>query len=296
MKPIPTLPTRDGVSPSFVWLPHGPWQSVGEFFAHRFPLVARAHWHARMTRGEVRDELGECLMPESPYRIGACVFYYREPEYETPIPFDEIIVFQNEQILVVDKPHFLPVIPGGRFLHESLLVRLKKMTGIETLVPIHRLDRETAGIILFSVDPATRNLWQTVFREREVKKIYEAHALFRDDLVLPTTVRSRMTEDAQFFRMKETPGIANSETHIRLLNRYENFAHYQLEPVTGKMHQLRVHMNSLGIPILNDGFYPVALPCKGDDFSAPLKLLARSLSFRDPISGEERFFRSERTL
>lgn len=296
MKPKPTLPIRDGVAPSFVWLPNGPWQNIGDFFAHRFPLVAPAHWQARMLRGEVCDERGAQLSLESSYRIGACVFYYREPDHETAIPFEEIIVFRNDQILVVDKPHFLPVIPGGRFLHESLLVRLKKNTGIETLVPIHRLDRETAGIVMFSIDPATRNLWQTVFRDREVKKTYEAFAAFREDLALPITVRSRMVEDAQFFRMKETDGIANSETQISLIARHENYAHYQLAPVTGKMHQLRVHMNSLGIPILNDGFYPVALPCKGDDFSAPLKLLAHSLAFRDPVSGEERFFQSQRTL
>ncbi len=296
MKPKPSLPTRYGVSPSFVWLPAGPWQTIGEFFALRFPTVSASHWQSRMQKGEVRDERGNAISLISPYRTGACVFYYREPEFEAPIPFEEIILFRNEQILVVDKPPFLPVTPGGRFLHESLLVRLKKKTGIVNLVPIHRLDRDTAGVMIFSVDPATRNLWQSMFRERHVKKIYEAHAHYRNDIQLPMTLRLRIVQDDKFFRMKATDGDANSETHIALLSRHDGYAHYQLVPVTGKMHQLRVHMNSLGIPILNDRFYPVALPSMSDNYDHPLKLLARSLSFKDPLSDKECFFESQRRL
>lgn len=296
MKPKPSLPTRLGVSPSFVWLPAGPWQTIGEFFAQRFPTVSASHWQSRMQKGEVRDERGDVITLISPYRTGACIFYYREPEFEAPIPFEEIILFRDEQILVVDKPHFLPVTPGGRFLHESLLVRLKKKTGIEKLVPIHRLDRDTAGVMMFSVDPATRNLWQSVFRDRQVKKIYEAHALYRHDLPLPMTLRLRLVKDDNFFRMKVADGDANSETHISLLFRHQGYAHYQLVPVTGKMHQLRLHMNSLGIPILNDNLYPVAQPSMPDNYDQPLKLLARSLSFNDPLSGKECFFESQRSL
>lgn len=296
MKPVPPLPVRDGVSPSFVWLPPGSWPTLGAYFAHRFPAIAKSEWDARAASGEVLDERGLMLTMDSPYRVGACVFYYRELVDETPIPFDEEVLFRNEQILVVDKPHFLPVTPAGRFLHESLLVRLKRSTGIETLVPIHRLDRETAGVMLFSVDPATRNLWQALFRERAIQKVYEALAGVSDTLTFPLTLRSRIVQDDRFFRMKEEDGEPNAETKISLLKRMNEKALYQLQPVTGKMHQLRVHMNSLGLPILNDSFYPNALACKGDDFSAPLKLLARSLSFEDPLTGEPRFFESRRHL
>lgn len=296
MKPVPPLPVRDGVAPSFVWLPPGSWLTLGAYFAHRFPAITKSVWDARAARNEVRDERGLLLTMDSPYRVGACVFYYRELLDETPIPFVEEILFRNEQILVIDKPHFLPVTPGGRFLHESLLVRLKRSTGIETLVPIHRLDRETAGVMLFSIDPTTRNLWQNLFRERAIHKVYEALAGVSDTLTFPLTLRSRIVQDDRFFRMKEEEGEPNAETTISLLTRVNEQALYRLQPVTGKMHQLRVHMNSLGLPILNDGFYPDALPCKGDDFSAPLKLLARSLSFEDPVTGERRFFESRRHL
>lgn len=290
------LPVRDGISPSFAWLPHERWDSLGAYLAHRFPMVSADSWRDRMQRGDVVDEQGRAVSYDDPFRGGACLFYYRERVGETPIPFEEIILHQDEQLLVVDKPHFLPVTPGGRFLHETLLVRLKRKTGIETLTPVHRLDRETAGVMLFSVDPATRSLWQSLFRFRQVHKVYEALAPWRDDLSLPLELSSRIERDEQFFRVREVDGEPNAFTRIELIERRGQHALYRLMPETGKMHQLRIHLNSIGIPIVNDGFYPVALPCKGDDFSSPLKLLARSIAFRDPVSGEQRCFKSQRKL
>ena len=161
---------------------------------------------------------------------------------------------------------------------------------------IAAVDRETAGVMLFSVNPATRSVWQSLFRFRQVHKVYEALAPFREDLKLPVDVCSRIERDEQFFRVKEVDGEPNAFSRIELIERRGEHALYRLLPETGKMHQLRVHMNSLGLPILNDGFYPVALPCKGDDFSAPLKLLARSIGFTDPLTTQERRFDSLRSL
>jgi tRNA pseudouridine32 synthase/23S rRNA pseudouridine746 synthase len=293
MARTPFLPTRDGISPSLVWLPHGPWKTLGEFFAFRFPMVSAESWAERMSRGEVVDDLGVALSIDSPFRIGACVFYYRQRRDETPIPFEEKILFLNDQLLVVDKPHFVAVTPGGRFLRETLLARLKRSTGIDTLTPIHRLDRETAGVMMFSVDPSTRSLWQSLFRHRKVDKVYEAIAPFRDSISFPREVSSCIVRDDKFFRMCEVKEEANAFTTIDLIERRGSLALYRLYPHTGKMHQLRVHMNSLGIPILNDRFYPEALPAGADDFSAPLQLLARSLAFTDPVAGEARFFKSD---
>lgn len=260
-------------------------------------MVSEASWRIRMDRGEVRDQQGRSVSYDQAFPGGACIFYYREREGETPIPFEETILFANDELMVVDKPHFLPVTPGGRFLHETLLVRLKRKTGIHTLTPIHRLDRETAGVMLFSVNPATRSLWQSLFRLRQVHKVYEAVAPYREDLKLPMEICSRIERDEQhFFKVREADGEPNAFSRIELIERRGALALYRLLPVTGKMHQLRVHMNSLGVPILNDGFYPVALPCKGDDFSAPLKLLARSIRFTDPVTNEPRHFDSQQTL
>ena len=296
MSRTPFLPTRDGISPSRVWLPHGPWKTLGEFFAVRFPMVAADSWAERMRRSEVVDDRGTALGLDSVFRPGACVFYYRQRRDESPIPFEEKILFLNDQLLVVDKPHFVPVTPGGRFLRETLLARLKRSTGLDTLTPIHRLDRETAGVMLFSVAPATRSLWQSLFRHRQVEKIYEAVAPFRDSIAFPLEISSRIVRDEKFFRMREIEGEANALTRIEIFKQFGELALYRLYPRTGKMHQLRVHMNSLGIPILNDGFYPDAMPSRTEDFSSPLQLLARSLSFRDPLSGELRVFESGFTL
>ena len=292
MARTPFLPTRDGISPSLVWLPHGPWKTLGDYFAIRFPMVSADSWAERMSRGEVVDDLGAALSLDSAFRVGACVFYYRQRRDETPIPFEEKILFLNEQLLVVDKPHFVPVTPGGRFLRETLLARLKRSTGIDTLTPIHRLDRDTAGVMMFSVDPSKRSLWQSLFRHQQVDKIYEAVAPYHESIVFPHEISSCIVRDDKFFRMREMEGDANAFTKIELVERRGPLALYRLYPRTGKMHQLRVHMNSLGIPILNDRFYPNAFPPGTDDFSAPLQLLARSLTFTDPLSGEARFFES----
>jgi len=287
---------RDGVSASRVWLPNGPWKTIGDYFVVRFPQVARDSWLRRINRGELVDENGGAISLEHVYRCGACIYYYRERAIESPIPFQEIILFQNDELLVVDKPHFLPVTPGGRFLRETLLVRLKLRTGIETLSPIHRLDRETAGVMMLSVNPATRSLWQSLFRKKLVTKYYEALAAYRKDLSFPLARQSRVERDDAFFRMKEIDGEPNSHTLIDLVEIRENCALYGLTPVTGKMHQLRVHMNALGIPILNDAFYPIAQPAGTDDFSKPLKLLAKRIEFTDPITAEPRVFESKKSL
>ena len=296
MAHTPFLPTRDGISPSLVWLPHGQWKTLGEFFAFRFPMVNADSWADRMSRGEVVDDLGVALSLDSAFRPGACVFYYRQRRDETPIPFEEKILFLNDQLLVVDKPHFVAVTPGGRFLRETLLARLKRRTGLDTLTPIHRLDRETAGVIMFSVEPSTRSLWQSLFRYRQVHKVYEAVAPVRESLVFPLEISSRIIRDELFFRMREAAGEPNAFTRIELIENRGALALYRLFPLTGKMHQLRVHMSSLGIPILNDGFYPDALPSQSDDFTVPLQLLARSIAFTDPVTGESRIFESDRKL
>lgn len=266
------------------------------FLEERFPDVGAPTWIARMEKGEVVDAKGARLHPDSPYRRGACIFYYRELEGEAPIPFAEEVLYQDDHILVADKPHFLPVIPSGRFLHETLLVRLKRKTGLAHLTPIHRIDRETAGIVVFSHNPETRGTYQSLFQKREMKKVYEALAGTLPDACFPMTYRSCMVEGKPFFRMKETDGMPNSETHIDILETRDNVSLYRLRPVTGKKHQLRVHLAALGIPIINDAFYPDALPCKADDVSQPLKLLARAISFRDPLTGKEQVFASARKL
>ena len=251
-----------------------------------------------MEKGEVVDANGIHIKPDHDYRARAMIYYYREVEDEAPIPFDEVILYQDEHLLVVDKPHFLPVIPSGPYLHETLLVRLKRKLQIEHLTPLHRLDRETAGVILFSINPANRGDYHSLFDRCEITKEYEALAPICDR-TLPLTYRSRIVKGEPFFRMQEVAGKPNSETHIEMLEMSDhggNIARYRLRPVTGKKHQLRLHLSALGIPIINDHTYPELLPRRGEDYTHPLKLLAKSITFRDPYTDQQRFFESGRTL
>ena len=290
------LPIRDGVAPSYLWVTAPDEGAMLAFLTARFPDVTAQSWLERMARGDVVDAAGTRLAPDSAVQGGMRIWYYRELAAETPIPFDAQVLFQDDHLLVVDKPHFLPMIPSGRFVRETLLVRLKKATALAHLTPIHRLDRETAGVVIFSHNPATRGAYQSLFQKRAVKKTYEALAATMADRTFPFTYRSRMVDGDQFFVMREEDGAPNSETLVEIIAQHGDVAHYRLHPHTGRKHQLRLHMASLGAPILNDAFYPVALPCKGDDFSAPLQLLARAIGFDDPLTGIARTFFSQRAL
>jgi len=294
------LPTRDGVSPSCVALPSGPWPTVLAFMAQRIPAVSEQDWAQRMARGEVVDERGQPIAPDAPYRPQSKAYYWRSLPFEHTIPFEETVVFQDEYLVVADKPHFLPVTPKGRYLQETLLVRLKRKLGIDTLVPMHRIDRETAGLVAFTIQPHTRNAYQGLFRDKTVSKVYEAIAPWRADLILPQVRRSRLAESDRFMAMHEVPGEPNAETLVELIEGQGAWGHYRLSPVTGQKHQLRAHLCAMGIPILHDQIYPElqpALPAEmAPDFSRPMQLLAKQLCFTDPITGQKRVFESPRSL
>jgi len=289
-------PTIDGLAASTLQLPAGTWPAVLDCLCERFPAVARSQWLDRMARGRVVDGDGRWLTPETPYRVGLEVHYYREVSDEPPIPFDEVVVHADADLLVADKPHFLPVTPSGAHVHETLLGRLVRRTGNVALAPLHRIDRDTAGLVLFSVNPQSRARYQALFRERRIEKSYEAIAPALRDIEFPRIRSSRIVAGEPFFRMREIEGAANSETRIDVLARGEGTWRYALTPITGRKHQLRVHMAALGAPIANDGMYPSVFHREPGDYSAPLQLLARRLSFVDPLSGAGRAFSSNFVL
>lgn len=290
--PAHGLPTRAGVGPSCVGLPAGPWPTITDFLVEHFPAISRATWLARMASGQVADEFGVAVTPGRAYQGHMRVYYYRDVPDEPVIPFEARVVFQDRHLVVADKPHFLPVTPSGPYLQQTLLVRLKNSLGIDTLVPIHRIDRETAGLVMFSVEPAERDAYQALFRHHDVEKHYEAIAAWHAGHRFPMVRTSRIVQDEPFFRQREAAGAPNSETRIELMGKRGDLARYALSPVTGRKHQLRVHMNALGVPILNDRMYPPVSPTPADDYRFPLQLLAQSIAFKDPVTGQARRFES----
>jgi len=302
MSPPASSFTRDAQA-STVHLPAGPWATVLDGLCATFTAISREQWLDRMARGRVLDAQGAAITPAMRHpRLGLRVHYYREVVDEAVIPFLETMLHVDEHLVVADKPHFLPVIPSGGFVEETLLRRLMRRLNNPDLVPLHRIDRATAGLVLFSANRTSRSAYQALFQRQRIEKRYEALAPPMHDRVFPLTRRTRLVRGEPFFRTQEVEGEPNSETRIEVMarghpvHRCDDVWRYALYPSTGKKHQLRVHMAALGAPILNDPWYPASIVRDVDDYRRPLKLLAKTLAFVDPISGELRRFESELSL
>ena len=313
-----TPPARDGVSPSRLAVVPGPGPTLAEYLGAR--LRSGIDWLARMAQGDVVDSQGQALAVDAPCLPGQVLWYWRSLPPEPKVPFELVLLHQDAHLVVVDKPHFLASIPGGRYLQETVLVRLRRLLGNNDLMALHRLDRETAGVLLFSAQPASRNAYHALMREQRMHKTYEAVAPWRSDLLLPLTAEHRLqnTPGASYLPVQTVDGEPNVRTQVELLRRLgrqaahgglteeppqalpQELAHYRLTPLTGRRHQLRAQLNALGLPILGDRIYPRLWPEPAadapPDYSHPLQLLAREISFTDPLSGAPRCFVSGRRL
>ncbi|MFD9790745.1 pseudouridine synthase [Streptomyces sp. NPDC059070] len=298
--PPAPLPQRDGIDPVRVRLPADPggaWGTVGEHLVERFRGAVGAERVARMLREGRFVSVDGPVDAGTAYRAGAHVWFHRDFAPEVPVPFGIGIVHRDERIVIADKPHFLATTPRGRHITETAVARLRRDLGLPELQPAHRLDRLTAGLALFVVRPGDRGAYQKLFAERRVRKEYEAVAPYDASLALPVTVRSRIVKERGVIAAREEAGEPNAESRIELVEHRAGLGRYRLLPATGRTHQLRVHMNSLGVAILNDPVYPVvAEEPEPDDFGAPLQLLARVLEFTDPVDGSVRRFESRLRL
>ncbi|MFI9394407.1 pseudouridine synthase [Streptomyces bauhiniae] len=298
--PPAPLPQRRGVDPVRMRLPlDGAWATVREHLVARLtgagPGTVEAMFHA----GAVVGADGLPVAPDAPYRPGMFVWFHRELPPEVPVPFPVEVVYRDEHIVVADKPHFLATTPRGSHVSETLLARLRHDLGLPGLGAAHRLDRLTAGLVLFTVRPEERGAYQGLFRDRRVHKEYEAVARHDPELELPRTVRSRILKERGVLAAREVAGEPNAVTRVEIAEHRERdgLARYRLLPATGQTHQLRVHLNTLGVPILGDPLYPEVAPAtEPGDFRRPLQLLARRLEFTDPLTGARHSFASGRTL
>ncbi len=308
------LPVREGVNATRLRLPdEGPWDTAMDYMMHRWGHIDPQGIEDRFDAGEIVGEAGVALDRTTPLRNHTFIWYYRTLPPETRIPVELDILHQDGHLLVVDKPHFLPTTPGGTYIQESALVRLRNQLNLPDLIPMHRLDRMTAGILLLSTNPETRGKYQVLFEKRQVQKEYECVAAAEPAaghpaVDFPVVVRNRMTKSRSYLLAEVVDGEPNAETRIDRLRTFDDNpatgpatgtddaggrrALYRLEPHSGKTHQLRVHMASLGLGIVNDAFYPELLDKAPDDYSKPLQLLARGIRFVDPITGRPVEYRS----
>jgi tRNA pseudouridine32 synthase/23S rRNA pseudouridine746 synthase len=300
------LPVRDGVNATRLRLPaEGPWDTAMDYMMHRWGHIDPQGIEDRFEAGEIVGEAGLALDRDTPLEDHTFIWYYRTLPAETRIPVELNILHQDDHLLVVDKPHFLPTTPGGTYIQESALVRLRNQLDLPDLIPMHRLDRMTAGLLLLSPNPETRGKYQVLFEKRQVRKEYECVSAAEPSpgypaVGFPLVVRNRMTKSRSYLLAEVIDGEPNAETRIELLKTYDVGGQrrglYRLEPHSGKTHQLRVHMASLGLGIVNDAFYPALLDKAPDDYSKPLQLVARGIRFVDPITKEPVEYRSKLEL
>jgi len=271
---------------------------VLSFLVARFAQIEPQVWRERILAGKVHWQDGCLITLDSEYRPRARVYYYREVKVETKIPLDEKVLYQDEQIILAFKPHFLALHPSGNVINECLVNRLRIKTGIDSIVPAHRLDRATAGVVLLCLQSEHRQHYHALFKDGNIRKEYQALAKLTPELlashkagalILPLnwTVKNRMVKGEPSFTMKVIEGEPNTHSQISLIEVRGDIGVFTLLPITGRTHQLRVHMQSLGMSIVNDRCYPVLQDRAADDYQKPLKLLARRLTFTDPITGKE---------
>jgi tRNA pseudouridine32 synthase / 23S rRNA pseudouridine746 synthase len=295
------LPPRHGLDAARLRTPaETSWATMRDHLVERLPRVDPARIDAMLREERIVDRDGP-IAPDAPYVPESFLWFHRDLPDEVPVPFAIEVVHRDDTLLVVDKPHFLATIPRGRHIVETALVRLRRELDLPALSPAHRLDRATAGLLMFVVRPELRGAYQTLFRDRRVHKTYEAIAPYDPALELPRTVRSRIVKERGVICAAEVPGPVNAETHVEVLEHRDEpgpgpIARYRLVPTTGRTHQLRVHMAGLGVPILGDDLYPVLTEKPLDDFARPLQLLAATLTFEDPVTGGTRSFAAGRTL
>jgi tRNA pseudouridine32 synthase / 23S rRNA pseudouridine746 synthase len=286
-------------SPSFITLPKLEDKDITilQYLQDRFPHIDRQIWTERLDNGQITSDAGIAISPDTKYQAGMNLSYFREIEQEIIVPFQENIVYQDDNLVAVCKPHFLPVQPAGPYVAECLLNRLKKSLDNNDLVPLHRIDRETAGIVLFSANPQTRGLYHRLFAERKIRKVYEAIGSMPENRLLDEwLVENRIEESENWPLMKNADGPVNARTLIKKIDEKGELAKFRIEPLTGKGHQIRLHLQMIGSVILNDRYHPSLQPENPNDFNNPLQLIARQLSFTDPITGNHLEFISPREL
>lgn len=284
--------------PSKVWLPkNAPYHNFLDFFCDKFPQIHREAWIKRFAEKKITDTQETAIHASDIYCGDQHLIYYREVENEAPIPVKEHILFEDENLILVDKPHFLPIHPAGPYVKETLVYRLRQSQNNPDIAPLHRIDRLTAGLVLLSKKVSVRKDYQLLFENRAVDKTYLAISKGRTPSQTSWHLKNHIgIGDPWFLSAIKNDAAPNSESHIKFLKEQDGFLKFKLKPISGKKHQLRVHLASIGFPILYDPLYPSFVEKPADNYAKPLQLLAQSISFIDPYSKKKLHFESQLKL
>lgn len=301
--PRSPLPTRNGLNSAWVGTPREHrWATMRDFLVWKIPRLSPERIDEMFAERRFVDEKGVPVPIDAPFQHHRFIFFHRDLPDEVAPPGELRVLHRDERLVVLDKPHFTASIPRGRHVIYSAVVQARNMLDLPELAPAHRLDRLTAGVLMCTTRQEYRRDYQLLFDKRLPRKRYEAVGRFREDLDFPLNLSSHMLKRRGSIIAEEVPGAEpNAHTLVELIDHRDHPQHgpvarYRVSPRTGKTHQIRLHMNSLGIPIVHDPFYPEVLDQELDDFTRPLQLLARELRFTDPLDGNERVFTSKRTL
>ncbi|AKK02810.1 23S RNA-specific pseudouridylate synthase [Corynebacterium epidermidicanis] len=227
---------------------------------------------------------------DSPFQFGEIIpagtvlvkpvlaWFHPDTAHEAAIPFDYAVVGTAAGLVVVDKPCFLPATSNGRLVRETVQTRLRVRYRNPDIVPVHRLDRLTCGLLACATDVAARGFYQQQFAERTARKTYRARLCAEpgigsewQEIVLP--MRRVPGQRA----VEVAVGGVETRTHVRALDSRL----VELQPLTGFTHQLRVVCAYLGAPIEGDDTYPVDVGLQLHNYSTPMKLCATRLELRE---------------
>ncbi|MBV7296105.1 hypothetical protein KRX51_09300 [Corynebacterium sp. TAE3-ERU12] len=301
------LPIRDGLNASRVRCPEPGATALALITAavegqqHRHPDDDAAAIARRFADGLVVDNKGRAVAPHQPLKPGTDLWFYRIPAPEPQIAGPMPIIYSDADLVIVDKPPFLATTPRGRHITETALVRLRRHLDEPDLVPAHRLDRLTSGVLVFVRRPEARRTYQQLFTTPgAVLKIYEALAPTPPTPICDgTEIATRQDKVRGVLQAFTVPGQPNARTvieSVRPLAEDPQVAVWRLRPLTGRTHQLRLHLCELGCPIIGDPLYPTVSAVADEDPTQPMHLVCREMRLTHPDSGDSVHVRASRQL
>ncbi len=270
-------------------------KTVLQYYAERYTHSSKSEWKSRIRSGAVR--LGDRLCDTSEIlKVHQTLVYHRPPWDEPEVPRSIEVLHEDPDLVVISKPSGLPVMPGGGFLENTLLRLLSALYPENPPIPIHRLGRGTSGLMLLARSTVAKAELTRQMRDRDIQKVYVALAsgVIQCDRFGIETRIGKVPHPVlgELFAASETGLVASST--VRVLERRSDSTLAEVEIFTGRPHQIRIHLASVGHPLVGDPLYEsgggAIVAQSWDEIAVPgdcgYFLHAQKLGFRHPRSGD----------